>query len=145
MAPKRKRLPVSSIAGICVASLHWNTFNVNNIHLNLIFALLSNINFCEPGNQVTFAITGTNLAREVVDPLIVYYHILSEEIKLCFNISNLIPEFDLLFPSITPWKQRDDMGSQGEENWHHRFYMWIIATPTNLGNSSSFFRFLDSL
>jgi len=35
---------------------------------------------------------------------------------LCFNISILILEFDLLFPSITPWKQRDDMGSQGEEN-----------------------------
>ena len=111
MPPKRKWLPESSVASIFVASLHRNRSYVNNTNFSLIFAIQS-----QAGESGHSAITGTNLTRDIVDPLIVYYHILSEEIKLCFNISILLLEFDLLFPSITPWKQRDDMGSQGEEN-----------------------------
>ena len=76
-------------AGIFVASLHRNRFNVNTYSLLVLFSSSSH----KPENQGTFVIIGS------VDPLIFYYHILSEEIKLWLNIYNFKLEFDLLFPS----------------------------------------------
>ena len=98
-------------AGIFVASLHRNRFNVNTYSLLVLFSssslrgdchsVLKFFNFGtewqsplnKPENQGTFVIIGS------VDPLIFYYHILSEEIKLWLNIYNFKLEFDLLFPS----------------------------------------------
>ena len=99
---------MSSIGGIFVASFHRNRLNMKDTTSIIIFALNSeNILTQKPGYQEAFAIIGMKLAYGISYPLIFYYHILSEEIKLCCNISNSIPEFGLLFPSITPWKQRD--------------------------------------
>ena len=141
--------PWAQCAGIFVASLLWNRFNVNAYSLIVLFSS-SSLN--KPENQGTFAIIGTNLAHEIVDPLIFYYHILSEEIKLWLNISNFTLEFDLLFPSnhamkTARWyrvsRKKIDIALTRESIFADRFP--IIATPTNHGNSSSFFPFLDSL